>query len=167
MEENMRIASSKNYVLLIELEWRKLCQGHYSRMVWKNAWTGLWIGVLEAWGYMLDCPRCFGLMQLKMLRTWWTMDHLFLRMDSYQRRLGAERILISERAFGCVTYVHIDLDAISKLDPKSKKCIFIGYGNDEFGYRFWDESKNHLKQMKKWCIRIDLHHMLKSMSMLN
>lgn len=40
--------------------------------------------------------------------------------------------------FGCVTYVHIESDARNKLDPKSRKCIFIGYGGDEFGYRFWD-----------------------------
>ncbi|KAL8115253.1 hypothetical protein AgCh_021912 [Apium graveolens] len=26
-----------------------------------------------------------------------------------------------------------------KLDPKEKKCIFIGYGSDDMGYRFWDE----------------------------
>jgi ATP-binding cassette subfamily B (MDR/TAP) protein 1 len=28
-----------------------------------------------------------------------------------------------------------------KLDPKAKKCVFIGYGSDDMGYRFWDESK--------------------------
>ncbi|KAE8664067.1 hypothetical protein F3Y22_tig00112857pilonHSYRG00227 [Hibiscus syriacus] len=26
----------------------------------------------------------------------------------------------------------------SKLDAKSNKCAFVGYGGDEFGYRFWD-----------------------------
>ncbi len=46
------------------------------------------------------------------------------------------------RVFGCVAYVHIESGARSKLDPKSRKCIFIGYGGDEFGYRFWDMQKN-------------------------
>jgi hypothetical protein len=41
--------------------------------------------------------------------------------------------------FGCVSYVHIDFDAGSKLDPKSKKCTFIRYGNGEFGYQFPDD----------------------------
>ena len=40
---------------------------------------------------------------------------------------------------GCVSYVHIDFDACSKLDAKSKICFFIGYGDEKFGYRFWDE----------------------------
>ena len=25
-----------------------------------------------------------------------------------------------------------------KLDNKSKPCIFMGYSEDEFGYRLWD-----------------------------
>ena len=40
--------------------------------------------------------------------------------------------------FGCISYVHIDSAERSKLDAKSNKCVFVGYGGDEFGYRFWD-----------------------------
>ena len=29
-------------------------------------------------------------------------------------------------------------DQMSKLDSKSKACIFMGYSEDEFGYRLWD-----------------------------
>jgi hypothetical protein len=32
--------------------------------------------------------------------------------------------------------MYTDSEARSKLDPKSRKCNFIGYGIDEFGYRF-------------------------------
>ena len=28
------------------------------------------------------------------------------------------------------------------MEAKSKKCIFLGYGIDEFGYKFWD-FENH------------------------
>ena len=35
-------------------------------------------------------------------------------------------------------YVHISSDERSKLDPKSKKCIFIGYVKGVKGYKFWD-----------------------------
>lgn len=42
------------------------------------------------------------------------------------------------RVFGCKAFVHIPKDEGSKLDVKSKQCIFIGYGQDEFGYRLYD-----------------------------
>ncbi|KAE8730942.1 Major allergen Pru ar 1 [Hibiscus syriacus] len=42
------------------------------------------------------------------------------------------------RVFGCISYVYINSAERSKLDAKSNKCAFVGYGGDEFGYRFWD-----------------------------
>ncbi|WJX13388.1 hypothetical protein P8452_03779 [Trifolium repens] len=48
------------------------------------------------------------------------------------------------RVFGCMAYVHIPKDERSKLDEKSKKCVFVGYGLDEFGYRFFDPVKRKL-----------------------
>ena len=48
------------------------------------------------------------------------------------------------KAFSCVSYVHIDSDARSKLDAKSKICFFIGYGDEKFGYRFWDEQNRKI-----------------------
>ena len=43
------------------------------------------------------------------------------------------------RTFGCLCYVLVDSDSRDKLDAKSKKCYFIGYGDEEFGYRLWDD----------------------------
>lgn len=43
------------------------------------------------------------------------------------------------RTFGYISYIHIDFDACSKLDAKSIKYYFIGYVDELFGYRFWDE----------------------------
>ena len=34
--------------------------------------------------------------------------------------------------------MHAVKDQRSKLDSKSKPCIFMGYSEDEFGYRLWD-----------------------------
>ena len=42
------------------------------------------------------------------------------------------------RTFDCETFVHIDKYDRTKLEAKSKKCTFIGYGVDDFGYRLWD-----------------------------
>ena len=43
------------------------------------------------------------------------------------------------RVFGCEAYVHVPKQLRQKLDFKSRKCIFLGYGVDgQFGYRLWD-----------------------------
>ena len=50
------------------------------------------------------------------------------------------------RTFGCEAYVHVPRELHAKLDPKSHKFIFIGYGLDgQFGYHLWDlESRSIL-----------------------
>uniref|UniRef100_A0A2N9FEH3 CCHC-type domain-containing protein n=1 Tax=Fagus sylvatica TaxID=28930 RepID=A0A2N9FEH3_FAGSY len=42
------------------------------------------------------------------------------------------------RIFGCLAYVHISGEDRSKLDPKSKKCIFLGFKKGVKGYKLWD-----------------------------
>jgi len=50
--------------------------------------------------------------------------------------------------FDCISRIHVDLDHRSKLDPKSKRCIFIGYGTSEYGYRFWDPKNRKILRHK-------------------
>ena len=40
--------------------------------------------------------------------------------------------------------MHIPKDERSKLDVKTRQCIFVGYGLDEFGYRFYDPVEKKL-----------------------
>lgn len=42
------------------------------------------------------------------------------------------------KVFRCKAFVHISQDERSKLDPKTRQCIFLGYGLDEFGYKLFD-----------------------------
>ncbi|RDX91760.1 hypothetical protein CR513_26204, partial [Mucuna pruriens] len=42
------------------------------------------------------------------------------------------------RVFDCKAFVHVIKDERSKLDMKTRQCIFIGYGHDEYGYRMYD-----------------------------
>ena len=44
------------------------------------------------------------------------------------------------RTFGCIAYAHIPKDERHKLDPKARKCVFLGYGVDTKGYRLYDPS---------------------------
>ena len=46
--------------------------------------------------------------------------------------------------FECKACVHVPKDERSKLDVKTKQCIFIGYSQDEFGYRFYDPIDKNL-----------------------
>jgi len=49
------------------------------------------------------------------------------------------------RVFGCITYVHVPDEKRSKLDPKAKKCILIGYSSEQKGYRCFNPSTRKLQ----------------------
>ena len=42
------------------------------------------------------------------------------------------------RVFSCQALVHVPKDERKKLDDKAKECIFVGYGDEKFGFRLWD-----------------------------
>ena len=48
------------------------------------------------------------------------------------------------KVFGCVSYVHIKSIDHNKLDAKARKCFFIGYGDEQFGYHFWDDQNRKI-----------------------
>jgi hypothetical protein len=48
------------------------------------------------------------------------------------------------KSFGCEAFVHIDKENRTKLESKSKKCTFIGYSVNDFGYQLWDYENNKI-----------------------
>ncbi|MCO5556599.1 hypothetical protein L7F22_010150 [Adiantum nelumboides] len=49
------------------------------------------------------------------------------------------------RVFGREAYVYVPKEQRSKLDPKSSKCIFVGYGdNGEMGYRLYNHETHKI-----------------------
>nr|KYP61730.1 Retrovirus-related Pol polyprotein from transposon TNT 1-94 [Cajanus cajan] len=48
------------------------------------------------------------------------------------------------RVFSCKAFVLVPKDERSKLDTKTRQCIFIGYGEDEFGCKFYDPIEKKL-----------------------
>lgn len=42
------------------------------------------------------------------------------------------------RIFGCIVYVHCPKRVRAKLKPRASKCIFVGYGRNQKGYRCYD-----------------------------
>eukprot|EP00253_Pinus_taeda_P001476 PITA_01476 len=52
--------------------------------------------------------------------------------------IGKKPSLSHLRVFGCDACVHVPKEKRTKLDSKSKKCIFIGYKNGLKDYKFWN-----------------------------
>ena len=48
------------------------------------------------------------------------------------------------RVFGCSAYIHIPNDERNKLDPKAKKCIFLGYGATRKGYHLYSQKSSKI-----------------------
>ena len=48
------------------------------------------------------------------------------------------------RIFGCVVYVHLPKRDRTKLEPRAAKCVFLGYGVGQKGYRCFDPLHNKL-----------------------
>ncbi|KAK4327573.1 hypothetical protein Pmani_001980 [Petrolisthes manimaculis] len=61
-----------------------------------------------------------------------------------QALMGKKPTVHHLRVFGCVCYAHVSKDERRKLDPKSVKCIFLGYGSEVKGYRLFDLEKKRI-----------------------
>ena len=42
------------------------------------------------------------------------------------------------KVFGCIVYVHVSDKLRTKLDPKAKKCVSIGYSLEKKGYKCYN-----------------------------
>lgn len=59
--------------------------------------------------------------------------------------------------FGCTQFVHIHNDGRRKLDPRTLKCVFIGYSSTKKGYKCY-----HLSSHKYFVFRDVTFHKQKS-----
>jgi hypothetical protein len=73
---------------------------------------------------------------------------------------GNEVDYSSLRVFGCLAYVHIPSEEHSKLDLKSRQCVFLEYGKGVKGYKFWDPTANQVVISR--AVIFDENFMLKS-----
>ena len=48
------------------------------------------------------------------------------------------------KVFGCPAFSHIPSDERAKLDPKTRRCIFVGYSNVTKGYRMYDQARKKI-----------------------
>lgn len=71
-----------------------------------------------------------------------------LESDVLQRMWSGESVNYSHLRFGCKAFVHVPKKQQVKLDDRAVECIFLGYGDEKFGNRFWD-----LKNWRLICSR--------------
>ena len=74
--------------------------------------------------------------------------HVYLRNRSptkalteitpYEAWYGAKPDVSFLRIFGCSAYAHVPKFERHKLDVKSRKCLMLGYGSTQKGYRLYD-----------------------------
>ena len=65
-------------------------------------------------------------------------------MTPYEGWTGQKPRVDGLRVFGCQAFVHIPKDERKKLDSKSKKCVFVGYGATTKGYRLCDPLRKEI-----------------------
>ena len=58
--------------------------------------------------------------------------------------IGKDRLYRHLKVFGCLAYMHVPKEKWGKLDLKTRPCIFLGYGDDEFAYRLWNLAEKQL-----------------------
>ena len=66
----------------------------------------------------------------------------------YECWFGKKTDLSHLRVFGCVSYVHVPTQLRKKLDPKSEKCIFIGYPEGTKGYKLYNLKSSRFVRSK-------------------
>ncbi|KAJ0520490.1 putative RNA-directed DNA polymerase [Helianthus annuus] len=53
-------------------------------------------------------------------------------------------LTLEPRIFGCTVFVHIPKSHRTKIDPCAEKCVFVGYGITQKGYRCYNPKTRHM-----------------------
>jgi len=92
---------------------------------------------LRLWAEVFDTMRyLYTLGPVKSIENGKTPESIFYGFGDKKTMVEHLRII------GCTAYVHIPSNLRTKLDAKSKKCILVGYGISQKGYRVWDPMKD-------------------------
>ncbi|GJU95598.1 putative RNA-directed DNA polymerase [Tanacetum coccineum] len=53
-------------------------------------------------------------------------------------------LTLEPKVFGCTVFAHIPKSYHDKLDPCAEKCVFVGYGVNQNGYRCYNPKTRHM-----------------------
>ena len=59
-------------------------------------------------------------------------------MSAHELYFGTKPNLQHLRVFGSIAYVHIPKKKRKKLEAKAKKCILVGYSDEQKGYKCYN-----------------------------
>ena len=66
------------------------------------------------------------------------------KMTPFEAYSGRKPGIAHLKIFGSLCYVHVPANIRHKLESNSHKCIFVGYGTSEKGYRVFDPTTNRI-----------------------
>ena len=103
--------------------------------------------LLELYCFKCTCPSIFGPMLFSAcFLIIWIPSSILNGVTPFQTLLPHKSLFpIEPRVFGCTCFVQDVRPHVSKLDPKSLKCIFRSYSRVQKGYRCYCPSlRNYL-----------------------
>lgn len=62
---------------------------------------------------------------------------------------GAKPVVEYFHVFGCLGYVHIPYQRRSKLDDKSKKCVFLGVTEESKAWRYMIRNEENCDKQRR------------------
>ena len=65
-------------------------------------------------------------------------------MTPFESWMGEKPTVKHLRVFECTAYAHVPKDERQKLDSKSRKCVFLGYGSETKGYHLYDPKRKRV-----------------------
>lgn len=106
--------------------------------------------------HLLEVTRCM-MISMNVPKNLWgqavlTAAYLINRMPSkvlewktpIEMLKGENKFILPLKVFGCVCFVKDNRPALGKLDPRSVKCIFVGYSDTQKGYVCWSPVERKL-----------------------
>lgn len=158
-QQAIRVLQSDNCGQFVNGPMIEFCRSHGIRHQTSNSYTVQHNGLAERKNRQLMEVVCASLFGMNVSRLYWgeavkSATYLINRTPSrvikFQNTHQKLQKLLSipsmpnlvPQVFGCITYVHVLKLQRSKLDPRARKYIFVGYAEFQKGYRCYDPLTN-------------------------
>jgi hypothetical protein len=83
-------------------------------------------------------------------------------MTPLEAMLGTKPNLGLLRVFGCAAYAHVPDQLRHKLQPKARKCVLLGFADEQRGYRILNVATRKIISCKDVVFDEDLFPALKA-----